>query len=136
MRMRTATENRDMRVVDPREPGEPRNSRVRLDDGGFIMVALLIGIAISAIWMTALLPSWHQEQTRDREAELIFRGEQYARAIYLYRQRNNQAPPPNVDTLVSQRYLRKKYLDPMTGNDFLIIGGITAVNSPPGGGIS
>ena len=96
------------------------------------MVALLIGIAISAVWMTALLPSWHQQQTREREAELIFRGEQYARAIYLYRQRNNQAPPPNVDTLVSQRYLRKKYLDPMTGKDFLIVGGVTTAN--PGGG--
>jgi type II secretory pathway pseudopilin PulG len=121
-----------MRVVDPREPGEPGNPRVRLDDGGFVMVALLIGIAISAVWMSALLPSWHQQQTREREAELIFRGEQYARAIYLYRQRNNQAPPPNVDTLVSQRYLRKKYLDPMTGKDFLIVGGITTVQGGRG----
>lgn len=124
-----------MRLVDPREPGEPRNPRVRLDDGGFVMVALLIGIAVSAVWMSALLPSWHQQQTREREAELIFRGEQYARAIYLYRQRNNQAPPPNVDTLVSQRYLRKKYLDPMTGKDFLIVGGVTAV-APGGRGAS
>jgi type II secretory pathway pseudopilin PulG len=114
-----------MRLVDRRVPSEQRVARVQLDDGGFIMVALLVGIAISAIWMTALLPAWHQQETREREAELIFRGEQYARAIYLFRQKN-QTPPPNIDTLVSQKYLRKKYLDPITGKDFLPVGGVSA----------
>jgi type II secretory pathway pseudopilin PulG len=99
------------------------------------MVALLIGVAVSAVWMAALLPSWAQQETREREAELIFRGEQYARAIYLYRQKNNQLPPPNIETLVSQRYLRKKYLDPITGKDFLAIGGAAPAAGRGGPGV-
>ena len=89
-----------------------------LDDGGYLMVVLLIGIAVMAVWMGAMLPSWRQQAVREKEAELIFRGEQYARAIALY-YRKNQRLPPNIDTLVSQRYLRKKYVDPMTGKEFL-----------------
>lgn len=92
--------------------------RSRLDDGGYIMVVLLIGIAVTAVWMGALLPSWHQQAVRQKEADLIFRGEQYARAIALYFRRN-QALPTSIDALVSQHYLRRKYLDPITGKDFL-----------------
>jgi type II secretory pathway pseudopilin PulG len=89
------------------------------DDGGFILVALLIGVAISAIWMSAALPSWRQQALREREAELIFRGEQYARAIFLYRQKMNGALPANLDDLVSQHVLRRKWKDPITGDEFL-----------------
>jgi type II secretory pathway pseudopilin PulG len=106
--------------------------RSGLDDGGYIMVVLLISMAVTAVWMTAALPSWRQQVIREREAELIFRGEAYARAIQLYRQKNNQNLPPNIDILVSQKYLRKKYKDPITGKDFLVVGG---VGLQPGGGV-
>src|SRR5689334_5099246 len=69
----------------------------RLDDGGFIMVALLIGIAVAAVWMAALLPSWRQQVVRERETELIFRGQQYARAIRLYQQQMGGALPTSFD---------------------------------------
>jgi type II secretory pathway pseudopilin PulG len=95
-----------------------------LDDGGYIMVVLLIGMAVSAVWMGAMLPSWRQQVVRQKEAELIFRGEQYARAIALYWRKNNQTLPPSIDVLVSQRYLRKKYVDPITNTDFLTVGGL------------
>lgn len=94
------------------------------------MVALLISVAVAAVWMAAALPSWRQQVIREREAELVFRGEAIARAIYLYRQKNGQALPPSLDILVSQKYLRKKYVDPITGKDFLAVGGVT---SAPGG---
>ena len=47
------------------------------------------------------------------------RGKQYIRAIQLY-YRKFQAYPPNIDALVKTseiRFLRKKYIDPMTGKD-------------------
>jgi len=107
----------------------------KLDDGGYIMVVLLIGIAVSAVWMGALLPAWRQQTVRQKEAELIFRGEEYARAIALYWRKNNQTLPSSFDILVSQRYLRKKYLDPMTNKEFLAIGGIgPGSTSPTAGG--
>jgi type II secretory pathway pseudopilin PulG len=102
----------------------PGNAAER--DDGFIMVAMLISIAIASIWMAAALPSWRHQAIREKEAELIFRGEQYARAIYLYRAKNNGASPQSLDQLVQQRYLRKKYLDPITGKDFVPISGFAA----------
>ena len=121
-----------MRITGP--PEQPVEPDTALDDEGYIMVALLIGMAVMAIWTSAALPAWRQQAIREKEAELIFRGEQYARAIFLYRQENGQAPPPNLDTLVNRRYLRKKYLDPMTGEDFVPIAGATAAAGAGRGG--
>ena len=50
-------------------------------DSGFLMVAILIAMGVTAIMMTTMLPYWRQQAQRVREEELIFRGEQYARAI-------------------------------------------------------
>jgi type II secretory pathway pseudopilin PulG len=110
----------------------PCGSVQKLDDGGFIMVVLLIGMAVSAVWMGAMLPAWRQQTLRQKEAELIFRGEEYARAIALYWRKNNQTLPPSIDVLVSQRYLRKKYLDPITNKEFLPVGGPGQGSGSPG----
>jgi type II secretory pathway pseudopilin PulG len=116
---------------DTARPLERR--RARLDDDGFVLVALLVGMAVAAIWMSTLLPSWRQQAVRQQEEELIFRGEQYARAIALYRRKTGSLPP-NFDVLVSQHYLRRQYLDPITGKAFLPVGGATgaAAASSPG----
>jgi type II secretory pathway pseudopilin PulG len=93
---------------------------------GYAMAALLIALAIMAILMSVAMPVWRQEARREKEAELVFRGEQYARAIALYRFRNQNIPnafPASIDVLVDGRYLRKKYKDPMTKDgQFEIIG--------------
>lgn len=85
---------------------------------GYAMAALLVMVSIMALMMIALLPVWRHQAQREKEAELAFRGEQYARAIYLFRTKNGNQPPPNVDVLVQGKYLRKKYKDPVTGEDF------------------
>ena len=82
------------------QTGKPRRAHPARDDG-FVMVALLVSIAVAAVWMGTLLPSWRQQAIREREAELAFRGESYARAIYLYRQKTGNLPP-TVDILVQQ----------------------------------
>jgi len=89
---------------------------------GFLMVALLIGMAVAAVYMSAALPAWRQQAQREKEEELIFRGKQYARAIMLYQDKNRLANPPDIDVLVSQRFLRKKWKDPITGEDFVPLG--------------
>ena len=98
-------------------------------DGGFIMVALLVGMAVAAVWLGAAIPAWRQQALREKEIELIFRGEQYARAIVLYQKKNQGLYPPSIDTLVSDRYLRKKWKDPVTGKDFLPV----TIGAPQGG---
>src|SRR5262245_5142210 len=92
------------------------------DDRGYIMVALLVGMTIAAIWMAATLPAWRQQAVREREEELIFRGTQYARAIAFFYRKNNRSLPSDIDSLVSGKYLRKKWKDPITNDDFALIG--------------
>jgi type II secretory pathway pseudopilin PulG len=94
----------------------------RTDERGFAMVALLIAMAIAAIWATAALPKWRTQVQRGREEDLIFRGEQYARAIVLYQDKNRNLPPPSIDVLISQHYLRKKWKDPVTNDEFALVG--------------
>ena len=73
---------------------------------GYAMAALLVGLGIMAIMMTVVMPVWKQVAQREKEAELIFRGEQYARAIELYGRKLPGALPPNLDVLIDQRFLR------------------------------
>jgi type II secretory pathway pseudopilin PulG len=93
-----------------------------LDEGGYILAVLLVAMAIAAVWMAALLPAWRHQAMREREEELIFRGEQYARAIALFYRKNNGTLPPNLDALVHGHFLRKKWLDPVTGEEFIYLG--------------
>jgi type II secretory pathway pseudopilin PulG len=85
---------------------------------GYAMAALLVGMSVMAVLMGALLPVWTHLATREKEEELIFRGKQYARAIGLFQRKFANTPPPSIDVLVEQRFLRKKYKDPITKDDF------------------
>ena len=58
------------------------------------MAALLVALAIMAILMTIAMPVWRHEARREKEAELVFRGEQYARAIALFKFKNANIPTP------------------------------------------
>lgn len=82
------------------------------------MVVLLVVMAIMAVGMSALLPTWRQQAIREQEEELIFRGNQYARALVLYSRKNNNLLPTDIEVLHTGKYLRKKYKDPITGEDF------------------
>lgn len=82
--------------------------------GGYAMAALLVGMTVMAIFLSVALPAWRTAAQREKEAELIFRGQQYARAIALFQRKYANTFPPNVDILLNEHFLRKKYKDPMT----------------------
>jgi len=104
---------------------QPRRRPVTAGEQGHLMVGLLVAMTVMAIMLGAALPAWHTMAQREKETELIFRGEQYARAIGLYQARFANAAVPSIDVLVEQKYLRKKYKDPITNDDFqpLTVGG-------------
>ena len=81
---------------------------------GYAMAGLLVALAIMSVTISMVLPVWSQVSRREREAELIFRGEQYARAVELYQRLFAGAYPPDFESLVKQRFLRQLYKDPMT----------------------
>ena len=86
---------------------------------GFTLLAVIFLVALLTIALAIALPKVTKEIQRDREIETMHRGKQYARAVKLYYKKFG-AYPPNVDALVKTnniRFLRKKYIDPMTGVD-------------------
>ena len=94
------------------------------------MAALIVAMAVMAMMMTAAMPVWKQLAQREKEDELVFRGEQNAHAIGMFQRRTANAYPPNLDVLVQQKFLRKKYKDPITNDDFVPI----AAEAQAGGG--
>ena len=89
---------------------------------GYAMAALLVAMSVMAVLLSTALPVFQTMGRREREAELVFRGEQYARAIGLFQRKYGNALPPDLDVLLRERFLRKTYKDPITGGDFQLLG--------------
>ena len=92
----------------------------RIDRGaaaprGYALVALIVVVAVMNVLVAASLPYWSQVIQRDKEAELIFRGLQYAEAIRVFQLRFNRLPN-TLDELieVNPRSIRRLWTDPMT----------------------
>jgi type II secretory pathway pseudopilin PulG len=85
----------------------------RAGERGMSLVALVAAITIMLIAMAVALPAWRYVAQNEREQELLFRGGQIADAIVEYQKRSG-APPPSLDALVKQRFLRRPFKDPMT----------------------
>ena len=83
------------------------------------MAALLVAMSIMAVMMTVVMPVWKHSAQREKEEELVFRGKQYVHAIGMFQRKYANAYPPNIDVLVEQRFLRKKFKDPITNEDFM-----------------
>jgi type II secretory pathway pseudopilin PulG len=99
---------------------------------GYTYLGLLAFVAISGAAMAALGQHWATAIQREKEHELIFRGEQIRRAVESY----HSAPgvpaawPPSLDALLMDgrgpsvlHHLRRNYADPFTGRtDWILIG--------------
>jgi len=93
--------------------------RAKPSEEGYILVSVMFLLALLIIAMAVAMPKISADIQRDRELETYHRGMQYRRAIQLYYKKFNSYPP-NVDALVKTnniRFLRKKYIDPITGKD-------------------
>lgn len=79
------------------------------------MAMLIVFMVIMGLLLTKAQPYARAQVMRDREAELVFRGEAIARAIRLYQLRTG-GYPTSLDQLMAirPRILRRLYKDPMT----------------------
>ncbi len=104
--------SRDERCGHSRVPSPERRAPV-----GYALLILMMMVTLLLISLTATLPSIYMEAQREREEELIFRGAEYQKAIFLFRQKF-QRYPRSVDELLKKtngvRFLRHEYKDPMT----------------------
>ena len=80
-----------------------RRSRRTAQDG-YAMAALLVAMSVMAVFMTIALPVWNTQAQREKEAELVFRGEQYARAVMLYQRKfaNGTAVTGQTDIITDE----------------------------------
>lgn len=115
-----------------------RNQKFEIRKGsGFTYVALLAAIVILGISMGAAGKYWSFVMQREKEEELLFRGEQYRLAIERYYRAlpGRNAYPPSIEELLkdsrtptAKRHLRQAYRDPITGEDFEVVRDQTKLN--------
>src|SRR3989441_50257 len=88
-------------------------------DRGYALLVLMMMATILLVSLTVALPSVYLEGQREREEELIFRGNEYARAIALFHRQFNRFPRTVEDLLRTNgiRFLRHAYKDPMKEGD-------------------
>ncbi|MEZ5420134.1 MAG: hypothetical protein R2708_22710 [Vicinamibacterales bacterium] len=98
------------------------------------MAALLVGLAVMAILMGAALPVWSKQAQREREEEYLFRAREYARGVMKWQHKYGASFPPTLDVLVEQRFVRRKYKDPLTGQDFNPVYSTAGPGQQPGVG--
>ena len=97
--------------------------RLQKDENGFTYLGLLFAVALMGVALAATGEVWHTAQTREKERELLFVGNQFRQAIGLYYTAGpaKQYPRRLEDLLkdprqpATCRYLRKIYNDPITG---------------------
>ncbi len=101
----------------------PIRSHSPSGEEGFLLVAMIFAVALILIFLAVAAPTVAKDLQREREIEMVHRGNEYVRAIRLYCRKNNGQYPTSIDQLVGSggtpniRFLRKKYVDPMTGKD-------------------
>jgi len=119
-------------------------ARAWLRQAGFTYLTVMFVIAILLGGLAIVGETWETSARREKEAELLFIGNQYRRAIGLY---YTSTPgvvkryPRTLEDLIkdprqpnTQRHIRKLFPDPLTGKEWMVIkgadGGVQGVYSP------
>jgi type II secretory pathway pseudopilin PulG len=130
----------DLMLANPRF-SRPRRS-VRQAQSGYILLMLMLVVTLLAIAAAAIAPTVAFKIRRDREEELIHRGVQYSRAVRRYVKKFGRYPTrlEELESTNNLRFLRKRYKDPITGQDFKVLhlgevklnlgAGMAGANSP------
>lgn len=104
---------------------------------GFAYLFVLMLIGLMGLGLAAAGTLWHTESRREREAELLFIGMQYRKAIQDYYELDPNQPrlPQSFDDLLEDtrrpepaRHLRKIWRDPFGGE-------LQPIRAPDGSGI-
>ncbi|MDP2432625.1 MAG: type II secretion system protein [Pseudomonadota bacterium] len=116
--------------------GNPRQS-------GFTLLGLLFLVTVLGLLLAAVGTTWSMRSQREKEAELLFIGDQYRRALVSYYRLepspDKHFPKKLADLTRDPRYphtvrhLRRLWPDPISGGDWALVrdeeGGITGVHS-------
>jgi type II secretory pathway pseudopilin PulG len=102
---------------------------------GFTYLTAIFIVALMGAGYAKIGEMWQTSSTREKEAQLMFVGKQYRRAIERYYLSGPKRYPTTLEDLLkdarmptTQRYLRQLYPDPITGSAQWAI-----VKAPDGG---
>ena len=112
---------------------------------GYAMIMLMLVVSVIALGLLVAVPVWETQLRREKEEELIFRGNQYIEAIRLYQLKKPGRFPATFEELQEGKFIRKLFRDPMspTGewNVVLFMSGVASMGgrsfggaTSPGGG--
>ena len=109
---------------------------MRAEQRGFTYLTVLFVVAIMSAGLALVGELWHTSRVREKEAELLFVGDEYRKAIARYYLSGPQRQyPRNLSDLIKDprqpgtvRHLRRLYADPITGSSEWGL-----VKSPDGG---
>lgn len=122
-----------------------RWSVLRHDQAGMAYLWVLLAVVVLGLGLGRVLEVYHQQRQREKEAELLYVGEQYRQAIRSYYYSSpgmvKRYPSTLQDLLLDRRlltvrrHIRQLYLDPITGSsEWGLVrsreGGIIGVYSP------
>lgn len=105
--------------------------RRSLGQAGFSYLFVMFTVVVMGLTVSVAMRQWKTEIRREKEAELLFRGDEIRRGIELYyltARAGFNAYPRKLEELIkdpnssaTRRYLRKLYKDPITNQDFELV---------------
>jgi type II secretory pathway pseudopilin PulG len=105
-----------VRVAADNPSGHPAGNSC---DEGYVLLAVLVLVFLVLLSLTIAAPKIATDLKRQRELETVHRAQQYDRAIRVFYRKFGHYPP-SIEALEktnNQRFLRQRYLDPLTGKD-------------------
>lgn len=96
-----------------------KSGRARSRESGYVLLAVMLTMTLILILLSVEAPRIAQQIKRDKEEEMIHRGKDYATAVKRFVHKNGGRYPTSIEQLENTnhiRFLRKKYVDPMTGD--------------------
>ena len=96
-----------------------KSARPRSRESGYVLLALMLTMTLILVALAVEAPRIGQQIKREKEEELVHRGKDYATAVKRFVHKNGGRYPVSVEQLENTnhiRFLRKKYVDPMTGD--------------------
>lgn len=88
-------------------------------DEGYVLLAVIVLVFLMLLTLTVAAPKVAMELKHDQELETQHRANQYVRAIRLFHKKTGNYPTSleQLEKTNNQRFLRQRYLDPLTGKD-------------------
>jgi hypothetical protein len=97
-------------------PNSPQASRAEDSQRGYALLLVMFFTALLVLTVSIATPNLLTQARREKEAEMIWRGNQYVRGVRLYYQKMHRFPTKLEDLYKPKtgiRFMRKAYRDPM-----------------------